>query len=512
MMNAFNGGTMISGRRYRMAAAAAAILVLAGGCGQKSSVVLEDPLRNVARTESNTQTLMAWTDAGVRADVLVHIDGSDDMAVFPTTLHETIENTADHLERKNSEVINRIATIIEPGGTVNIGYKAGMYDRVIWVLPSPGSVSDIPLENFKQVLMAKRGFPAAELEDFAFSGRQITGTISGIPVTITSLEDLELTDERALLDIDLVYFTGLQAVSKDYEPGTAALLNFLRALKRKRIPAVMATINRSSINNQASLDIRYYADIITEVLADPSKLEGATPGKYQMMIDAEKALRAGRYSEAAALYAGLTKSYPYDAGLHFSHAFALGFLDKGEETRDAMVRAYGIDQNYLQGFFQLARVLGSNGRIAAGEALLETSDLKKTLPEIEMDYQRGLFYFQAGLHQEAVGILSEVAAKRQKDFAVRTVLYKAYEELGQERRMYSVLEDLVDIDLGRVERDMPWALKKLGDLAWSFHLDYVASVWYEHYLELVPGDPDSARMQELIDVYEGVEMKTRSVD
>jgi hypothetical protein len=480
-----------------------AILVAAAGCGQKSSVLFEDSLKNVVKTESNSQTLMAWADAGVKAGVLVHIDGMDDMAVFPTSMHETIENTADHLERKNSAVVNRIATIVENGGTVNIGYKAGMYERVIWVLPSPGSVTDLPLDNFKQVLMARRGYPAAELSDFAVSGKHVTGTISGIPLTITSLEDLEVEGEIALLDIDLAYFSGLQAVSSEYEPGTGALLNVLRVLKRKKIPAVMATVNRSSLNQMAPLDIRYYAEIIEETLADPSLLAGQVPDKYNLMMEAERALKAGRYSEAAASYAGLAKSRPFDAGIHFSHAVALGFLDKGEECRDAMVRAYGIDNAYLRGFFQLARVLGANGRISAGEALLETSDLRKTLPEIEMEYQRALFYSQAGLHQVAIPILIEVAAKRPKDFAIRTVLYRSYEELDDTRRMYPLLEDLVDLDRDRVTRDMPWAFKKLGDLAWSFHLDPVAAKWYKEYLELVPDDPDREKMMELIDKWKG---------
>ncbi|MCK4549055.1 MAG: hypothetical protein KAU49_02760, partial [Candidatus Krumholzibacteria bacterium] len=312
------------------------VMTVAAGCGQKSSVVLEEPLRNVVKVESNAQTLMAWADAGIKAGVLVHIDGSDDMAVFPTSLHETIKNTADHLERNNSTVVNRIATIIEKGGTVNLGMKAGMYKRVIWVLPYPGSVTDLPLENFKRVLMMKRGFPANELDDFAVSGKHITGTLSGVPLTITSLEDLEISGETALVDIDLSYFAGLQAVSAEYEAGTTALLNFLRVLKRKKIPAMMATINRSSINQTAPLDIRYYADIIEEMLVDPSLLSGPVREKYNLMMEAEKALKAGRYGEAAAFYAGLAKTHPYDAGLHFSHAVALGFLDKGEECRDAM--------------------------------------------------------------------------------------------------------------------------------------------------------------------------------
>ncbi len=498
--------TVIHGGRL---AALAAVLAIAAGCGQKSSVVLEQPLRDVVKTESNSQTLMAWADAGARADILVHIDGTDDMAIFPTALHETIKNAADHLAKRNSEVVDRIATIVENGGTVNIGMKAGMFGRVIWVVPSPGPVTDFPLENFKKVLVMKRGYPARELEDLAVSGKHITGSIAGVPLTVTSLEEFETAGESALLDIDLSYFAGLQAASADYRPGTAALLNFLRVLKRKRIPAVMATINRASISGAAPLDIRYYADVIEEILADPSLLEGPVPEKYNMMIQAEKALAAGHYGEAAALYAGLVKDHPDEAGLHFSHALALGFLDRGEECREAMVRAFGIDAAYMRGFFQLAKVLGANGRISAGEALLETPDLEKTLPKVEMDYQRGLFYTQAGLYEQAAAILVEVATKRPKDFAVRTVLYRAYEELGETRKMYPVLEDLVELDSDRVARDMPWVFKKLGDIAWNLHLDPVAASWYEQYLALVPDDPDAETMRELIEIWEGRGMRLK---
>jgi hypothetical protein len=128
-----------------------------------------------------------------------------------------------------------------------------------------------------------------------------------------------------------------------------------------------------------------------------------------------------------------------------------------------------------------------------------------------MEYQQGLFYMQAGMYEDAVRVLVDVSGKRPKDFAIRTVLYRAYEELGETRRMYSVLEDLVEIDEGRVARDMPWAFKKLGDIAWNLHMDPVAAGWYKRYLEINPGDPESAKMQELIDTWEGVEPKTRKL-
>jgi tetratricopeptide (TPR) repeat protein len=196
------------------------------------------------------------------------------------------------------------------------------------------------------------------------------------------------------------------------------------------------------------------------------------------------------------------------AGLHFSHAFALGFLDREEECRDAMIRAYGIDTAFMRGFFQLARVLGANGHVSAGEGLLDTPDLIKTLNKVEMEYQRGLFYMQAGLYTEAAELLSNVSSKRHKDFALRTVLYRAYAELGETRQMYKTLEGLVDLDRERVVRDMPWAFKKLGDLAYDLHLDPLAADWYGQYLEIVPDDPDAERMRELVDQWKGQKVKS----
>jgi tetratricopeptide (TPR) repeat protein len=329
-----------------------------------------------------------------------------------------------------------------------------------------------------------------------------------VPITITTLQDLEVTGETALLDLDLTYFTGLQLSSLDYRPGTASLLNFLRALKRKRIEAVMATINIASIDQATPLDIRYYAGVIEEIFNDPSLLDGALPEKYSMMISAEKMLSEGRYGEAAAVYAGLARNHPRDAGIHFAHALSLGFLDKGEECREAMLRAYEIDTAYLKGFFQLARVLGANGHIGAGEALLDTPDLYKTLSAIEMDYQRGLFYVQSGLYVEAVKLLENVAGKRPEDFAIRTVLYHAYEQMGEERKMNEALTELLRIDRDRVAREMPWVFKKLGDISWNHHRDHFAAYWYRQYLELVHDDPDSLRMQEVVEEYKDFDLRS----
>lgn len=485
------------------AARAAAAMVAAGlilcGCTRPAPEAFREPTENVLKVESNVQALQAWAGAKARADVLVHVDAVDDMAVFPPALAESMKNAGDHLARGNVGAIDPIAALIENGGTVNLGFGAGIYRRIVWVLPSSGSVAGAPIENFRAVLAARRGYTPAELADLRISGNSITGTIGGVPLTVTTLEDLDIGTDRAVLDIDLGWFVGKQGLDPSYRPGTASLLNVLRVLGRKRIPAVYVTITRGSPQQNVPLDIRYYAGITEDVLRDPELITGPVPQLYATMIQAEDALVGGRYAEAEALYLELTARRPDMAGLFFSLGLTEGFLDKPEQSRRALLRAYELDQAYLPGFFQLARVLAGMGLVETGEYLLATPDLVNTVPEIEMNYQKGFFYLAADRQYDAITWLERVAGRRPEDFAVRTVLRQAYEDIGHTEKEMETLEKLLSIDTQRVERDMPWVYKRLGRLSEDAGRIERAAETYGRYLELAPDDADAPRMRAVVD-------------
>ena len=46
----------------------------------------------------------------------------------------------------------------------------------------------------------------------------------------------------------------------------------------------------------------------------------------------------------------------------------------------------------------------------------------------------------------------------------------------------------------------------------SFHMDRFAAGWYEQYLALVPDDPDSTRMREMVKRWEGVNKTPPTVE
>ncbi|MBN1164642.1 MAG: hypothetical protein JXB45_08690 [Candidatus Krumholzibacteriota bacterium] len=473
-------------------------ILLMNGCGGKSSVLLEEPLQRVAKVETNAQALRTWAAYRVKADVLVHIDAGDDMAFFPGNLQQSMKNAAIHLKRNNLGVMDQVAPYVEKGGTINLGFQAGFFKRVIWVLPAKESVSSSPLESFKREMINTGKYNEAALANLAVRGKYIEGTIASIPLTVTTLEDLVLEGETAILDIDVSYFLYLKQVKNDYQVGTRSLVEFLREIKNKKINTYLVTVTLSSLGGVTPLDIRYYGNAIKDFVTHPDYLTGSLPVKYDMMIAAEDDLLSSRYEKAESLYTELARYNASDPGIMFSLALSRGLINDGENCREAMLKAYLQDPGYLRGFFQLARMLGANRKMEAGRMLLETPELVNLIAEEEREFQMGVFYLNAAEYHEAIKYFEFVALKRPNDFSLRTTLYRVYSEVGNDDKRGMVLEKLLKIDENRVIRDIPWVYRELGMLKEERGSLERAKELYEKYLELVPGDPDAARMRRVI--------------
>ena len=474
--------------------------LLFAGCGKKSPVLLQDSIDRITKSETNVEVLKSWVMTGANADVLIHIDTSDDMRVFPPSYAETMKNSADHLKRKNVAVLDQIASLVENGGTINLGYGAGLYKRVIWVLPATVPVGGSPVETFKKILYQKRPYTKADLEDLAADGTYVQGSIDGVPVTVTRLEDLQIgPEETAIVDIDLAFFLGLKSQDPDGRMGTRVLLDVLRVLKRKQIAASQVSINLASVGGAVPYDIRFFGAVIGEIVSNPGMLDGALPQKYEMMIEAEDALIAGRFDRAVALYNHLTERSPNEAGLFFSRAVVQGFGGDGESAAASLMKAYDIDTSYMMGIFQMARVLAANGRIEAGKAVLELPALKKLVAEEELDYQKGIFYLTAKDYREALVYLELVEQKRSGDFALGTVMYQAYKETGNTTSRITTIEKLLRLDEARVQKDMPWMYQELGLLYEEMNIFGRAREALEKYLQYVPNAPEAEQYRRKID-------------
>ena len=463
------------------------------GCGRGGPIAGKEPIKNVFKVENNVGVLRAWTENKAKAAVLIHIDPADDMAIFSSMLADDMKNATVYLKRRNMSVFDKLAPLVERGGVVNLGYMAGMYKRVIWVVPSRRPVSETPPTIYRNFFLDQRKFPKTGVGEFKTEGNHIIGSIAGIPLTITRLSDLSIgEDENAIIDIDLAYFPYKRREDTSFLVGTRTLLSFLRELTDRNVRARIVTVNFSIQSGLVPMDLRFFGDVIREALAKPSMLSGEVPEKWQMMIQAEDSMRTGQYIAAEALYSTILDKGPVDAGTYFSLAVARGFQDKGKECRSALLDAYALDSEYLRGFTQLARVLGGAGKVSAGIEILDTPELTKILAPIEVHYQKGVFYYTAHRPFDAITYLQNAATQRPNDFGLYSILFKAYEEAGDSEGQLATLRKLVAIDDGRVKREMSWVYADLGQLYERADSSASAVRMYEKYVQANPEDSLSA--------------------
>jgi tetratricopeptide (TPR) repeat protein len=499
------GRARSAGKRLARTAATAGIFAIGAaiaGCGGGAPTIGTQPVKRVYAVENNVDALRVWSDTRARADVLVHIDSADDLGVFPQSLMDSVEGVARRLQRGDVTALGTLSSVIERGSVATVGYMAGMYKRVVWVIPAANPTAEEPPETYRTFFIERRKFPPAAVGEFKAEGKIVTGSIAGIPLAIARLEDLSLgPKETAVVDIDLNYFQLLAAQDPNYRTGTRSLLAFLRKLAAAGVRARLVTVNCATQGNDVPMDLRYYAEVIAGTLAIPKSLEPPPSGKYETMIQAEDSMRAGRYGAAAALYRSILEAGGKSAGMQFALAVALGFHEKGIESRAALLEAYYLDHEYLRGFSQLARVLGAAGKIATGLEILEAPELENLLGDAELAYQKGVFFYTSKRPFDAATYLWRSASSRSKDFGLYTILFRAHREMGDSAGEVSALQRLVDIDEGRVRREMPWVFADLGQLYERAGFPGNAGEMYEKYIEVAPTDSLSAIFRKKLDAW-----------
>jgi tetratricopeptide (TPR) repeat protein len=485
-------------RSIRAAAAAlliAAVVIIAGCGGTERAVTLgTEPFDRISKVEDELTALETWVESGQKADLLVHIDALDDIAVVPLALEESMKNAADHLKHGNTSVIYDIASFLEMSGTLGLGERAGLYGRVVWIFPSRRSIADLGLDAMRNFLMRARGYDQSDLTDLAIRGKCIEGTLGGVPITITNIEDFDPGEATAIVDIDLSYFSGMQAQNPGYRLGTASLLDFLRTMKEKRLGARLVTVTLSSKGRAVPVSIRYMSEIIAECLRKPEMLVDA-PDKWKKMIDAENFLSEERFLAADSLYGRLVEEYPQDAGLLYMHGATLALLGWGRECAARLTRAYRIDEEYLAGFFQVANFVATRGQIEVAESIASEAILKEAFRLSELNYKMGIMYIAGGRPEKALPLLNSVMAFEDSNVDLALLIFRTARDAGAEDEMMSSLERLVQIDRNLVRGRMPWVFRELGKLYENRGEDGKAKKMYSLYIEAAPDDSAAVELK-----------------
>ncbi len=482
-------------RRFWAITIVFALLLFGCGAEEEPRIACVDPLERVIQVENELEAIKTWVTSGQKADLLLRFDASDDIEIVHPSLAESMKNAADHLKKGNTDVLDQVAPLLETSGVVALGRAAGLYNRVVWVLPVRTSIGSLPLDGFKTFLITKRGYNREELTDLTQDGNYITGTLGGVPLIITNLEDLNLEGESALIDIDLSFFTGMSGAAFGYGAGTAPALEFLRVLRTKRVETRLVTVTLSNTKRAVPVEFRYLGTIISEALEDPAALGQSPPVKLTIAAEAERALFEERTAAADSIYRLLVKANPLEPGFHYSLAMTSGLTGNAEDCAAHLDEAYRLDPVYKLGLFQIANTLASKGSLSTAEKLLSRSAVREAFKDNELSYGTGVVYVIGAAPDRALPFLQAAARFDQDDFRLQNLIYRTSRDAGDDEGMLGALERLSEIDPEMVNRHMPWVYRELGVLYEKRGDKQQAGRMYRQYLEVAPSDSTAAELR-----------------
>ncbi len=478
-----------------------ALLVLGCGAEEEPRIAGVDPLERVILVESEREAIEAWVTGKQKADLLLRFDSSDDIEIVHPTLAESMKNAADHLKRGNTNVLDQILPVLETSGMVALGRAAGLYKRVVWVLPVHTSIGNLPLDGFKSFLITKRGYSPSDLADLVQDGKYITGTLGGVPLTVTNLEDLVIEGETAIIDIDLNFFIGIPGAAIGYGPGTAMPLEFLRTLGQKKIETRLVTVTLSNTSNVVPVEFRYMGRVISEALEDPTVLGQSPPERLTIAAQAERAMYENRIAAADSIYRILVEQNPLDPGYHYSLSLSSARMGKAAACVSHMDEAYRLDPMYARGLFQMANMLVSEGKLSVAEEIVSKSAARDAYKDNELSYGTGIMYVMAASPAKALPFLQEAARFDQENLRLQNLIYRTSRDAGSDEGMLGALEKMAEIDPETVRQHMPWVYRELG-LLYEKKGDYgSAARMFRQYLAIAPSDSTAAELREKISRY-----------
>ena len=123
----------------------------------------------------------------------------------------------------------------------------------------------------------------------------------------------------------------------------------------------------------------------------------------------------------------------------------------------------------------------------------------------EVDYQKGIFFYAVKRPFDAITYLRNVQPKKADDFGLHSILVQAYRDIGSSEGERKMLQRLVDIDDGRVRREMPWVYADLGRIYERDGYTTNAADLYEKYVQALPDDSLSAVFRKKIDAWKVAE-------
>ncbi len=369
----------------------------------ETTLLLEAPI-GASLFETPAEALPVWRTFQALRPTLVLFANDPLLLPLPEEfLEEAIrlvqKGSPDQLARAVD--IQSSAPIVLPAMTVDAALRAGLFSRVVWVLPVDTDPSGLSLEVFRKQLLEREAVSPEEAESFILAEGGFHGSVRGIPLQAAPIANTPPIGGPVLLHIDLGYFQPLY--KGEIKTNLYGLVQqTLLPLAEHQLQALAVTLSRSNLGGGLPLETRFLAGDLARIFAEPHLVRDQMPIAWQRrgsILYLENFFQKDKILE---LYLEMETEAPQDPSVQFGLYQVARQFKKGDEALARLARAVAVDPIYALEYLALADVAEEKGvpgkelemlekasaalprnvflRLALAEAYVEEGEKKKASP------------------------------------------------------------------------------------------------------------------------------------
>ncbi len=375
-------------------------------------VLFGEPIEPVM-LELPTEALPIWREYADQKPTLVLFSVHPFLELIP----EEVKGQAIALAKTGSpEEIHakgsffRPETLLLPTQTLSGALEAGWFSGIVWVYPSTVEKEQVTLDTFRRQVVDAGFLTQAEGDQLNLNKGVFSGTLRGVPFQAVHSSALPQFHGPVFAHFDLSYFSGLyknEVATAVYDILYTAALGIFDA----RIPALGVTISYSTIEGAISLDSRFLASNLGELLRKPEMLDGDMPPAWKIRGEAMYGATMFQESKQREFFEKAVGLSPEDPTALYD-LYRIQFEErKIKEALATLDKVVGRDPGYGYAYLDLAQVALRDNNPAVALELLEKA--AAVFPENPfIDFQRAEILLFQDQKDQALKILNRLKELR----------------------------------------------------------------------------------------------------
>ncbi|ORJ62368.1 tetratricopeptide repeat protein [Geothermobacter hydrogeniphilus] len=327
----------------------------ATGDPAKPSILLNTPVATTL-VETDTEALLAWRKRADDNPTLLLFSNDPFLLPIPETVKKDALNlvlNADAGNFRRRAVLPTSDPLLLPGMGVSAALEAGMFSRLIWVLPLDEKAPLPTVEKIREQLLNHGVLDKTEANRLKKVAGHFTGSVRGIPLDIYGSNNLpDLTGPLAV-HIDLSFFS-VRYRNEIRTPVYSLLGEDLKRWKQQRWAVNTVSISFGNLSGHVPLGIRFLGRDLKQILEHPAMLDDPLPRTWDLRARALYLENFFKKEEMLKIFNEMDRLEPDNPDVLYGLYQVQRRFKNGNAALQRLAEAVRLDPGYGLEYFTLA--------------------------------------------------------------------------------------------------------------------------------------------------------------